>query len=336
MSSMNRAGLLAFLLVLTLAGVIAVRRTDDDEPEYDNYDASESESHAGQPDAASGDHNAKADPTNTESAEDPDAPARPSFMVGMAPVFAVMFASKTVPALDAGGSSIPMLVSVMIYPRLVAYIQEMMTDINFQEDDNLLMALNCAVALGVFSVVVNVGKSMGHFGPAGQETIGSPAGSLSELKMVQGSAVDVAKQGSVKVVEFWGTWCGPCKTAIPHLNKVWKDLTKEFGADKLQFVGVSQKETEEVVKAFITEMNGQFEYPVALDVDGTLTAAYPISGIPHAFVVGKDGMISWAGHPGGSKLEAAVRKAMAAEATPQPPPPATVQKGKQGKPSKAD
>ena len=122
----------------------------------------------------------------------------------MAPVMAVMFASKMVPALDAGGSSIPMLISVMIYPRAVAYVEQNYgSEFNFREDENMFMALNCAAALAVFAVVVNVGKAMGHFGPAGQEVIGQPAGPLSALEMVQGEPVDVTRAGSVKVVEFW-------------------------------------------------------------------------------------------------------------------------------------
>merc|ERR1711865_1332599 len=46
----------------------------------------------------------------------------------------------------------------------------------------------------------------------------------------------------------------------PHLNKLWKELTKEFGAEKIQFIGVSKGEEAEPVKTFITGMNGEMEY----------------------------------------------------------------------------
>jgi len=312
----GRVLLVALLLSLTLAGVLAVRRTDDDD-DYDHHEAP-ADYEAAEASTSTGDYEAPKQTNTEEAAEDPNAPPRPSFLTGMAPVMAVMLASKMVPALDAGGSSIPMLISVMIYPRAVAYVEQNYgSDFNFHEDENMFTALNCAAALAVFAVVVNVGKAMGHFGPAGQDVIGQPAGPLSALEMVQGEPVDVTRAGSVKVVEFWGTRCPPCKTAIPHLNKLWKELTKEFGAEKIQFIGVSKGEEAEPVKTFITGMNGEMEYPIGID-SSDITQAYPVSGIPHAFVVGKDGIVCWSGHPGdGTPLNTAVREAMAAEAAPK-------------------
>jgi thiol-disulfide isomerase/thioredoxin len=76
----------------------------------------------------------------------------------------------------------------------------------------------------------------GAGGAASAQTlnIGDPAPQLVVKEFVKGSPVTQFKPGSVYVVEFWATWCGPCKTSIPHLT----ELQKKYG-DKVTFVGVS-------------------------------------------------------------------------------------------------
>lgn len=108
------------------------------------------------------------------------------------------------------------------------------------------------------------------------------------------------------IVDFWATWCGPCKTSIPHLT----DLAKTFKG-KVTFVGVNVWDTRDVkteaeytakIEKFVKEMGAQMEYPVCLDdMKGTmaetwLTAA-EVSGIPSAFVIGKDNKIAAICHP---------------------------------------
>src|SRR5262249_17044980 len=65
-------------------------------------------------------------------------------------------------------------------------------------------------------------------------TIGSPAPALKIAKWFKGTPVDTFKEGQVYVVEFWATWCGPCKTSIPHITELAK---KDAG--KATFIGVS-------------------------------------------------------------------------------------------------
>src|SRR5688572_6824044 len=67
--------------------------------------------------------------------------------------------------------------------------------------------------------------------------IGDPAPAIQVAEWVQGKPVAKFEPGSMYVVEFWATWCGPCKVAIPHLN----ELSKTY-AGKVQFIGVSVSE----------------------------------------------------------------------------------------------
>lgn len=129
---------------------------------------------------------------------------------------------------------------------------------------------------------------------AGQ--LGDPAAPLKISEWVKGGPVDLAavKGKQVVVVEFWATWCPPCRVSIPHLTKMQKKFKDVI------FVGVSD-EKPDVVKKFVTQMGDKMDYVVAIDDQHQTSkgymAAFDIGGIPHAFVVGQDGHILWQGHP---------------------------------------
>merc|ERR1711935_1184250 len=196
-----------------------------------------------------------------------------------------------------------MLVSVMLIPRVIPFIKAQLGNIEMDANTELLFL--AAVSIAQFAMIVNVGKSMGYFRPEGEKGLGKPAGDVKAYKYLQGTPVDVQRAGSVKVVELWASWCAPCKTAIPHLNQVWKKLVAEFGDNKVQFVGLSN-ETEEVVTEFVKNMGDDMKYSVAI---GDYKTDYPASGIPCAYVVDKDGIVTWVGHP--KDVEAAIRDALA-------------------------
>lgn len=129
-------------------------------------------------------------------------------------------------------------------------------------------------------------------------SLGDEAAPLAIATWVKGDAVDLAanKGKKVHVVEFWATWCGPCRTSIPHLT----ELQKKFKDKDVIFVGVSDEKVD-VVKKFVDNMGDKMDYVVAVDKDRKTSdgymKAYGINGIPHAFVVGKDGQVIWQGHP---------------------------------------
>jgi peroxiredoxin len=97
-------------------------------------------------------------------------------------------------------------------------------------------------------------------------------------------------EGKPLLLEFWVTWCPPCRTSIPHLNEVHAKF-KDRG---LQVVGVTD-EPNAVIKKFQKEV--PMDYAVATDTGGRLNEKMGVSGIPTAFLVNKSGEIVWEGHP---------------------------------------
>jgi len=128
--------------------------------------------------------------------------------------------------------------------------------------------------------------------------LGMSAPALNVAEWVKGQAVNLneGKGKNIYVVEFWATWCPPCRASIPHLT----ELQKKFKDKGVIVIGVSD-ETVAIVKPLVSKMGAKMEYTVAVDKNDKTSAAYMgtfgVGGIPHAFVVDKAGAIVWHGHP---------------------------------------
>jgi thiol-disulfide isomerase/thioredoxin len=133
--------------------------------------------------------------------------------------------------------------------------------------------------------------------------IGDRAPGLVMGKWVQGESVKEFAKGKAYIVEFWATWCGPCRVSIPHLNEIHNKY-KDKG---LIVIGQDCWENDEkLVAPFVSNMGDKMTYRVALDdKDGskvgkmaeTWMQAAGRNGIPSAFLVDTKGMIAWIGHP---------------------------------------
>lgn len=136
-------------------------------------------------------------------------------------------------------------------------------------------------------------------------TLGSKAPKLELKKFIKGEEVKGFEKGKIYVVEMWATWCGPCKTTIPHLTelqKKYKDVT---------IIGVAiLEEDPDAVADFVEEMGKKMDYRVALDLvpeggdptDGKVVKNWmqpsEQEGIPTAFIINGESKIAWIGHPG--------------------------------------
>ncbi|MCW2119348.1 TlpA family protein disulfide reductase [Flavobacterium sp. 7A] len=108
-------------------------------------------------------------------------------------------------------------------------------------------------------------------------------------------------KGKFILIDFWATWCGPCKMAIPELNR----FKTEFESD-LVVIGISD-ESKGKVNSLISP---KIEYSSAIDSERTMYEALEIKGIPHCILIDPDGIVRWEGYPilSGFKLTSEVIK----------------------------
>ena len=144
--------------------------------------------------------------------------------------------------------------------------------------------------------------------------LGDKAEKLQIAKWIKGDAVDVtaADGKTVYVVEFWATWCPPCRASIPHLT----ELQKKFKDKNVVFVGVSDEDVK-TIEPFVTKQGDKMNYTVVADDKRETSKAYMgafgINGIPHAFIVDQKGRIVWHDHPMAPNLEEVIGKVVAGE-----------------------
>lgn len=131
--------------------------------------------------------------------------------------------------------------------------------------------------------------------------VGDKAPSLGTMEWIKGQPVDFGKDLGKKLylVEFWATWCPPCKVSIPLLT----DLQKKY-KDELTIVSVTSpdpRNSQAVVKQFVKQQGDAMGYTVAFDQTGTTSQKYLLAsgapGIPHAYLVDHKGTIVWQGSP---------------------------------------
>ena len=96
--------------------------------------------------------------------------------------------------------------------------------------------------------------------------------------------------GKPLLVEFWATWCPPCRKSIPHLNEIYA----KYKAQGLQVIGITD-ENEAIVEKFQKQI--PMDYDVAINTPQSVYQQFGIQAIPTAFLVDKSGKIVWAGHP---------------------------------------
>ena len=112
----------------------------------------------------------------------------------------------------------------------------------------------------------------------------APAWSLTDLagKPVTSESL----KGKVVIVDFWATWCGPCRAAIPHLV----DLHKSYKDKGFEVVGVSlDQQGPGVVQSFVTQHD--IPYTIAMGNQKIVSDFGGVRGIPTAFIISQDGKI---------------------------------------------
>lgn len=106
------------------------------------------------------------------------------------------------------------------------------------------------------------------------------------LQTLDGKQVQLsALRGKIVLLNFWATWCPPCREEMPALQAAYK----KFAGPDVEFVAVDLSENAVTVGAFIQQFGVQF--PIALDTAGRVTDSYNILPLPTSFFIGRDGKV---------------------------------------------
>ncbi len=143
-----------------------------------------------------------------------------------------------------------------------------------------VIILTFAALLGLLSLLafglVKANQSQVQSGPAPEFT----------LKGFDGRTITLSQlRGKVVVINFWASWCLPCRQEAAYLEQTWR----KYQNQGVVFIGVDYVDTEKAALAYIREFN--ITYINGPDLKTAISDAYNIKGVPETFYVAKNGML---------------------------------------------
>ena len=140
-----------------------------------------------------------------------------------------------------------------------------------------------------------------------QGLVGKPAPAISATDWLNSLPLSLqAAKGKIVMVEFWATWCPPCRKSIPHLI----ELNKKLAGKGVVIMGLTNEQKEKV-EPFAKELSMDY----AIGGESASGKDYGVTGIPTAFILDTAGTITWQGHP----MDPAFEKSLEEQLTKTPP-----------------
>ncbi|MED1204920.1 thiol-disulfide oxidoreductase ResA [Heyndrickxia acidicola] len=141
----------------------------------------------------------------------------------------------------------------------------------------ILLVLLGAVGYTLYSNLTKASQGEIHVGQTAPDFV---------LKDMNGKTHQLSHyRGKGVFLNFWGTWCDPCKREMPYMN----DLYEEYHKKGVEILAVHVKDTRYLVENFIKQYGLQF--PVMIDKDGDVQNEYGIDPLPESLLIGPDGRV---------------------------------------------
>lgn len=106
------------------------------------------------------------------------------------------------------------------------------------------------------------------------------------LPLLDGTTLNTKDlRGKVVFLNFWAAWCGPCRAEMPSMETLYR----RFKQQGLEFLAVNLQESRRAAAAFMNQLG--LSFPVALDQQGSIGAAYGVMAIPATYIVDREGRI---------------------------------------------
>ena len=138
----------------------------------------------------------------------------------------------------------------------------------------MFRSLLLAASLGLSSAAMAVG-------------VGEKAPSFSLPTLGSGQSMGLSKyKGRVVYVDFWASWCGPCRESLPMLNELRNELKRKG----FEVLAINLDENTDDAKAFLKQF--PVSYPVLLDPEGRIPEKYELPGMPTSFMIDKKGNVA--------------------------------------------
>lgn len=134
---------------------------------------------------------------------------------------------------------------------------------------------------------ISTGGTPGGFGvntEFGRAEVSSDTPRDFSLELLDGNSVALTGlRGKVVMLDFWSSWCPPCRREAPALSQVYQ----EYRARSVEFIGIAIWDQENSVLDHVNEY--RVPYPNGIDGDGKIAIDYGVTGIPEKFFIGPDG-----------------------------------------------
>ena len=154
-----------------------------------------------------------------------------------------------------------------------------------------VLALTALLALGLTNRSSPTGRS-------GATRIHKPAPPIN-ISLYNGGGISPERYaGKPLVVNFWASWCGPCRQEAPLFERLWR----EYGERGVVFIGVNIQDAHADARAYLSEFG--ITYPNGYDEGGRISVDYGVIGIPVTFFVNREGVVErrWVGAVREAKL----------------------------------